>query len=59
MHWKLASSESRHALSPLTETVRAESARQRPPDPTYGKLAVEADRVALATMTSIMPYDDD
>ncbi|KXZ55149.1 hypothetical protein GPECTOR_3g299 [Gonium pectorale] len=59
MHWKLASSESKHALSPLTETIRAESARQRPPDPTYGKLAVEADRVALATMTSIMPYDDD
>ncbi len=31
-----------------------EPASQQPPDPTYGKLAVEADRVALASMTSML-----
>ena len=38
----------------LDGKFREESASQQVPDPTYGKLAVEADRVALASMTSIL-----
>ncbi len=33
-------------------------AEERPRDPALGMLAVESDRVALATMTSILPYDE-
>ncbi|GLI60534.1 hypothetical protein VaNZ11_002681 [Volvox africanus] len=57
MHWKLATTERKHALDPHTLDLTSENAWERPPDPTYGKLAVEADRVALATMTSILPYE--
>lgn len=37
----------------------AESAAVRPPDPSLGRLSVETDRVALATMAAILPYDGD
>ncbi|GIM06512.1 hypothetical protein Vretimale_10811 [Volvox reticuliferus] len=57
MHWKLATSGRKHVLNPHTLDLALENARERPPDPTYGKLAMEADRVALATMTSILPYE--
>ncbi len=57
MAWKLSTAEVKYALRPWSEEFRSESARTRPPDPTFGKLAVEADRVALATMTSILRYD--
>ncbi|KAG2424532.1 hypothetical protein HXX76_014413 [Chlamydomonas incerta] len=56
MHWKLGTGESKHRLDPASLAFATESSRAQPPDPTYGKLAVEADRIALASMTSIMPY---
>ncbi|KAG2493063.1 hypothetical protein HYH03_008726 [Edaphochlamys debaryana] len=63
MHWKLATSDVKHKLIPGPDgggnmRMETESSRQRPPDPTYGKLFVEADRVALATMTSLLSYDE-
>ncbi|KAG2448448.1 hypothetical protein HYH02_006340 [Chlamydomonas schloesseri] len=56
MHWKLGTGESKHRLDPASLALTSESRRTQPPDPTYGKLAAEADRIALAAMTSIMPY---
>uniref|UniRef100_A0A7R9Z3W1 Uncharacterized protein n=1 Tax=Chlamydomonas euryale TaxID=1486919 RepID=A0A7R9Z3W1_9CHLO len=35
-----------------------EPTSRRPPDPALGKLAQESERVALSTMTAIMPYAD-
>ncbi|PNH08707.1 hypothetical protein TSOC_004736 [Tetrabaena socialis] len=58
MDWKLAGGDVKHVLDPDTLTASVES-RVRPPDPSFGKLAVESDRIALATITSIMPYDMD
>jgi len=69
MYWKLCRGRPKHCLRPgpapgATGGVSHQQAHlvsepndAQPPDPALGKLFAEADRVALATLTSIMPEE--
>lgn len=57
MAWRLNGSGGLKFQLKLDGSFVKQDSTARPPDPTFGKLAFEADRVALAAMTSILPYD--
>jgi hypothetical protein len=62
MFWKLSGSSKggpfRKMCFDRAGALIEQDITQRPPDPSLGKLAFEAERVALSTMTAIMPYRD-
>ena len=70
MSWRLLAAQTKYQLAPVPPATGAnggdghaglvllpEPVDVRPPDPSLGKLSVEADRVALVTLASLVPYN--